>query len=76
MWCFRRMFEISWTDMVPNKRGSVKKNTREKNFVEGIVSRNEGMNGLDIRLRHDGFSGFIIEDCVEGKNYRRRPRLK
>lgn len=64
------MAKINLTDMVTNKK--VLQRRRKSEAFYGIVSSKKEVGGLD-KLKHELY-GLIIEGCVEGKNYRRRPR--
>jgi len=67
------MPEISWTDMITNEEVLVR--ISEKRVLWNSIKkrRNEWIGYV---LRHDGSLGLIIEGCVEGKNYKGRPRLE
>lgn len=73
MWCYRRMKKIRWTDRITNEE--VLEGVSEKKSIWKNIQkrRNELIGHI---LRHDGLLGLILEEIIDGKNHRGRPRLQ
>lgn len=67
------MLKISWTDMVTNEE--VLERMCER-ITLGNSNKKRAKEWIGHVLRHGGLLGLIIEDCVDGKNAKERPRMK
>ena len=69
MWCYRKLFKISWVDKVINEEvlTLVKE---KKSLYARIKTRRDRLIGHT--LRHEGLAGTILEGTVEGHIRKRR----
>ena len=72
MWLWRRMEKISWTEKMTNE--AVLKIVEDKQrMVEVIIQRKK--NWIGHVVRSDGLLREIIEEKMDGKRSRERPRI-
>jgi hypothetical protein len=74
MWYYRRMLKIPWVDRVTNEE--VLWNIEEEKPGLRNIMRKRRDVWVGHLIRHEGLIKTILEDAVEGKNARGRPRLE
>ncbi|XP_073956518.1 uncharacterized protein [Choristoneura fumiferana] len=71
MWCWRRMKGISWMERKTNEE--VLRMVEERRTILNTIDARRG-NMIGHLIRHDDFFKTILEEKIEGKRGRGRPR--
>lgn len=72
MWCWRRMFKISWTEKRTNEEVLLK--AREKRQIITAIEKRRA-KCIGHILRHEGLNITVLEGKIEGSRGRGRPRV-
>ena len=70
--CYRKLLKISWVDIVTNEE--VLNLVKEKRRLYASIKRRHD-RFIGHEIRHEGLTGTISEDTVEGREGKGRQRL-
>ena len=74
MWCYRKLFKMSWVDEVTNKK--VSNLVKEKRIKLIMWSKEAGDRLMGHTLRQEGLVETILKGTVDGRKMKGRQRLE